>query len=144
MRICAHFLNWLTRTIGFFSWDLKSGYHQEDIWEHHQQYLGFHGYLEIDSKRLYFSFSVAPIGLSSARFCFTKLMRPQVKRWQPRAYLSFIYLNDGHGGQPEKISAAAASIIHCRERFTVSCSSTSWQVSTCPLQITLRLSLRWR
>lgn len=54
-------------------------------------------------------------------------MRPQVKRWLPRAYLSFIYLDDGLGGQPEKVSAATASIIQRRERFTVSCTSTSWQ-----------------
>lgn len=66
-------------------------------------------------------------------------MRPQVKRWRPRAYLSFIYLDDGLGGQPEKVSAAAASIIQRRERFTVSCTTTSWQVSTCSLLITLRV-----
>ena len=64
-----------------------------------------------NSERLYFAFSVSPFGLNSARFCFTKLMRPQVTRWRPRAYLSFIYLDDGLGCQPEKVSAAAASII---------------------------------
>ena len=63
-----------------------------------------------NSKRLYFSFSVSPLGLSSARFCFTKLMRPQVKRWRPRACLSFIYLDDGLGGQSEEVSAAASII----------------------------------
>lgn len=63
-----------------------------------------------NSERLYFAFFVSPLGFSSARFCFTKLMRPQVKRWRPRAYLSFIYLDDGLGGQPEKVSAAASII----------------------------------
>lgn len=120
----------------FFTWDLKSGYHQEDICEHHSEVLRI-SWLFRNSKRLYFSFSVSPFGLSSACFCSTKLMRPQAKRWRSRGYLSFIYLDDSLAGQPNKASAAAASIIRRRVRFTVSCTPTSWQVSTCPRQMTL-------
>ena len=44
----------------------------------------------------YFSFTVLPFGFS-AYFCFTKLMRPLVKRWRSMEHNSFIYLDDGFG-----------------------------------------------
>ena len=44
-------------------------------------------------------------------FCFTKLLRPLVKRWRSMGHLSFVYLDDGLGSQPDRISASAASII---------------------------------
>ena len=61
----------------FFTWDLKSGYHHVDISPDHRKYLGFawpfNGVLR------YFTFAVLPFGLSSACFCFTKLLRPLKK-----------------------------------------------------------------
>ena len=50
-----------------------------DISPDHQKYLGFawpfNGVLR------YLTFAVLPFGLSSLCFCFTKLLRPLVKRW---------------------------------------------------------------
>ena len=89
-----------------------------DICEDHQQYLGFSCVFR-NGKRRYFSFSVLAFGLSSACFCFTKLMRPLVNRWRSMGHLSFIYLDNGFGGQPDKVSAAAASIIQ-RWEFSAS------------------------
>ena len=94
---------------------MKSGYHHVDICEDHQQYLGFSWVFGNGKPRRYFSFSVLPFVLSSACFCFTKLARPLVKRWRSMGHLSFIYLDNGFGSQPEKVSAAAASIIQRRE-----------------------------
>ena len=47
--------------------------------------------------------------MSSACFCFTKLLRPLVRRWRSPSHLSFVYLSDGLGSQPDKISANVCS-----------------------------------
>ena len=62
----------------FFTWDLKSGYHHVDICLDHQKYLGFAW--PFSGVVRYFTFTVLSFGLSSACFCFTKLMCPLVKR----------------------------------------------------------------
>ena len=97
----------------FFTWDLKSGYHHVDICLEHQMYLGF-SWQFIGMLR-YFTFTVLPFGLSSACFCFTKLLRPLVSRWRSMGHNSFIYLDDGLGSQPDKCSAAAAAMIQKKE-----------------------------
>ena len=59
----------------------------------------------------YFTFAVLPFDLSGARFCFTKFLRPLVKRWRSMGHTSFVYLDDGFGSQLDKCSAAAAAVI---------------------------------
>jgi len=98
----------------FFTWDLKSGYHHVDIAPDHHQYLGFSWEYE-NGVRRYFTFSVLPFGLSTACFCFTKLLRPLVKRWRSVGHLSFIYLDDVFCALPDKVSAQAASILQRKE-----------------------------
>ena len=95
------------------TWDLKSGYHHVDICPEHQKYLGFAW--PFSGVVRYFTFAVLPFGLSSACFCFTKLMRPLVRRWRSMGHNSFIYLDDGFGSQPDKCSATAASFIQRKE-----------------------------
>ena len=97
----------------FFTWDLMSGYHHLDICPDHQKYLGFAW--PFSGVVRYFTFAVLPFGLSSACFCFTKLMRPLVRRWRSMGHNSFIYLDDGFGSQPDKCSATAASFIQRKE-----------------------------
>ena len=97
----------------FFTWDLMSGYHHLDIFPDHQKYLGFAW--PFSGVVRYFTFAVLPFGLSSACFCFTKLMRPLVRRWRSMGHNSFIYLDDGFGSQPDKCSATAASFIQRKE-----------------------------
>ena len=53
--------------------DLKSGYHNIDISEEFQTYLGF------SWNQKYYRYTVLPFGLSSAPFIFTKCLRPVVK-----------------------------------------------------------------
>ena len=86
----------------FFTFDLKSGYHHVDICSTHQKYLGFAWYFNNVAR--YFTFGVLPFGLSSAGFCFTKLMRPLAKRWRSMGHVCFIYLDDGFTSQPDKVS----------------------------------------
>ena len=96
-----------------FTWDLKSGYHHVDICLEHQTYLGFSW--QFNGVIRYFTFAVLPFGLSSACFCFTKLLRPLVKRWRFMGHNSFVYLDDGFGSQPDKCSAAAAAVIQKKD-----------------------------
>lgn len=96
-----------------FTWDLRSGYHHVDICVEHQTYLGFSW--RFNGVPRYFTFAVLPFGLSSACFCFTKLLRPLVKRWRSMSHSSFVYLDDWFGSQPDQCSAAAAAVIQKRE-----------------------------
>ena len=89
----------------FFTWDLKSGYHHVDICLDHQFCLAFFWRCQI------FSFTVLSFGLSSAYFCFTKLMHPLVECWHSMGHNSFIYLDDSFGSWQDKCSATTASII---------------------------------
>ena len=79
----------------------------------HQKYLGFawpfNGVLR------YFTFAVLPFGLSSACFCFPKLLRPLVKRWRSMGHNSFVYFDDDFGSQPERTSAVAAGFIQRKD-----------------------------
>ena len=51
-----------------------------------------------------------PSRLSRAHFCFTKLFRPLIRSWWFKGHLSFVFLDDGLGSQPDKISTHEVSI----------------------------------
>ena len=97
----------------FFTWDLESGYHHVDIYSDHQKFLGFAW--PFNGLVRYFTFKVLPFGLSSACFCFTKLLRPLVKRWRAMSHRCFVFLDDGISGLPDRASAAAASLVHQKD-----------------------------
>ena len=91
----------------FFTWDLKSGYHHVDIFPEHQKYLGFAW--PFSGGLRYFTFAVLPFGLSSACFCFTKLLRPVLIAGDLWGITLFVYLDDGVGSHPGRTSAVAAA-----------------------------------
>ena len=66
-------------------------------------------------KLRFFSFKVLPFGLSSACFCFTKLVRPLVKRWRSMSHCCFVFLDDRISGHLERVSASAASLLHLKD-----------------------------
>ena len=68
----------------FFTRDLKSVYHQVDICSEHQAFLGFAW--SIGGVLKYFTFSVLPFGLSSACYCFIKLLCPLMKHWRSKGH----------------------------------------------------------
>ena len=72
----------------FFAWDLRSGYHHVYVFVEHQTYLGFSW--RFNGVPRYFTFAVLPFGLSRACCCFTKLLRPLVKRWRSMSHGSFV------------------------------------------------------
>ena len=51
------------------------------LFKHSFKYWDLHCLWPFCGKLRFFSFKVLPFGLSSACFCFTKLLRPLVKRW---------------------------------------------------------------
>jgi len=60
----------------FFACDIRSGYYYVDICVKHQTHLGFSW--RFNGVPRYLTFAVLPFGLSSACFCFTKLLQPLV------------------------------------------------------------------
>ena len=84
-----------------------------DICVEHQTYLGFSW--RFNGVPRYFTFAVLPFCLSSACFCFAKLLRHLVKGWRSMNHGSFVYLDHGFGSQPDQCSAAVAAVIQKRE-----------------------------
>ena len=76
-----------------------------DIFHPHQQFLGFAW--DFEGAPRYFTFAV----LVLLCFCFTKLLRPLVRRWQLMFHNCFVYLDDGMSDQRDYVSARAASLI---------------------------------
>ena len=74
------------------------GYHHVDIFSGHQKFLGFSW----------------PICFE---LCFTKLLRPLVKRWDSMSHCCFVYLDDGFSGLPESVSVIAASWVQFFQGF---------------------------
>ena len=83
----------------------------------------------------YFCFSVLPFGLSSACYCFTKLLRPLVKRWRSMSHNGFVYLDDGISGSHDYISVRAAGNIQRNDLasagFVTNEEKSNWE----PVQI---------
>ena len=79
----------------FFTFDLKSGYHHVDIHPDSIPYLGF-SWGNAEGRR-FFMFQVLPfaIGLSTACYVFTKLLRPLVQRWRASGLRVILYIDDG-------------------------------------------------
>lgn len=66
MEGIVHALQMVMKRGFMYKFDLKSGYHQVDIHELHQKYLGLSW--KFESKTRYFIFTCLPFGLSSAPY----------------------------------------------------------------------------
>ena len=67
-----------------------------DLFRNHEdckQYLGF-SWVKEGVQRFY-TFRVFPFGLSTARYAFTKLLLPLVKRRRSKGIRSIVYIDDG-------------------------------------------------
>ena len=76
-----------------FKFKLKSGYHDVDIFDEHQTYLGFSW--EINQQTHYFVFTVLPFGLSTAPSVFTKVVRSLIIYWCLHAIRVACFLDGG-------------------------------------------------
>ena len=93
----------------FFTWDLKSGYHQVSIRYEHRCFLGFSW--TINDVLRFFIFNVLPFGLCSACFCFTKIIRSFIRRWRSLSHRCLAYIDDGISGYKTRQLAIEASNI---------------------------------
>ena len=73
----------------FFTWDLKSGYHHVVIYVSHRKFLGFSWIFNGEPMQV-FHFLCLGFWVSSACYCFTKLLRPLAKRWRLMSHASFV------------------------------------------------------
>ena len=80
-----------------YSLDLKSAYHNVDIFEEHRKYLSICWQFN-DSTVWYFHFNVLPFRLSPAPQVFTELMRQLIKYWTAKTIRVVIYIDDGTDG----------------------------------------------
>ena len=71
-----------------FSFDLKIGFHRIEIHEDHQTFLGFAW-----EERNYV-FTVLPFGISTAPYIFTKVLKPQEKKWRQNRISIAVFLED--------------------------------------------------
>ena len=80
-----------SRNYYLFKFDLKSGYHNVEIFPDHRKFLAFSWDFGAGVNR-YFQFCVLPFGLSSAPYIFTKILKPLQKSWrsQPSLWQSFL------------------------------------------------------
>lgn len=76
-----------------FKFDLKKGYHHIDIFEKHQQFLGFSWSENLIKK--YYVFTVLPFGLSTAPSIFTRMLRPLTSYWHNQGIKICLYIDDG-------------------------------------------------
>ena len=65
-----------------FKFDLKSGYHHVDIYCDHLKFLGFRW--DSEGCPQFYVFTILLLGLLTACYVFTKLLRPMIRHWQGR------------------------------------------------------------
>ena len=78
-----------------WSFDLKSAYHQIEMFEPHWRYLGLA--IEAEGRQRFFVFTCLPFGLNDAARALTKLLRFPLQRWREWGARSFLHLDDGIG-----------------------------------------------
>ena len=76
-----------------FSFDLKSGYHHNEIFQPHQTFLGFSWNFQGETRC--YIFTVLPFGLAVAPYIFTKVLRPLVGWWRANGIYIALFLDDG-------------------------------------------------
>ena len=85
--------NYLADVHYMITFDLKSGYHHIDIFEAHQEYLGFSW--KFGNVENFFKFTVLAFGLSTAGHIFTNVVKCLVTKWRSEGKLVVVYLDDG-------------------------------------------------
>ena len=88
-------LQYLKKDAHLISFDLKAGYHHVDIFQQHQEFLGFCIPKENGEDQQYYVFTVLPFGLSTAGAVFTRLMNCVVRKMRLDGLQSIVYLDDG-------------------------------------------------
>ena len=89
-------MSYLEKDFYSIRFDTINAYHFCEVFYPHTEFLGF-SWLDAHGKRVFYKFLVLPFRLNSARYYFTKLIRPLVAKWRGEGKLVLIYLDDGFG-----------------------------------------------
>ena len=121
---------YFARAADTFSFDLKSGYYDVEIFEGHQTYLGFSWKHSNSSQMEFYVFTVLPFGLSSAPHVFTKILKPLEKHWRHQGICVAVSLDDGWGiemdSQVYSIVADAVRTDFSKARFVTNENKSVW------------------
>ena len=90
-----------------FAFDLKSAYHQIEMFKKHWRFLGLG--LEIDGVKKYFVFTCLPFGLNDAARALTKLLSFPLQRWRSWGIKAFLHLDDRIGAMQGRAEAQRAA-----------------------------------
>ena len=90
--------------------DIHSAYHHISVRENQTDMLGFSW--KIEGQDVFFKFLVMPFGLRCVPYCFTKTLKPLVKKWRSESKRVLMYLDDGFGcdGSKQKTVEMASEI----------------------------------
>ena len=86
-----------------------------DIDEQHQKYLGFSWKIKWQTR--YFVFTMLPLGLTSAPFLFTKVMRCLVTFWRAQGIKSSVFVDNGLGSA-DKVQSNIHSLVVKSKKIT--------------------------
>ena len=75
--------------------DINSAYHHISVRKNQTDMLGLSW--KIEGQDVFFKFLVMPFGLRCAPYCFTKTLKPLVKKWRSESKRVHMYLDDGFG-----------------------------------------------
>jgi len=124
-----------------FSFDLKSGYHNVEIFQPHQTFLGFSWNFQGEMR--YYIFTVLPFGLSVATYIFTKVLRPLAGWWRANGIYIVPFLDDGWSisydyNSAKNIASRVRSELH-QAGFITNSDKSIWE----PTKIITWLGLIW-
>ena len=118
-----------------FAFDLKSAYHQIEMFKEHWKFLGLA--LKINGVKKFFVFTCLPFGLNDAARALTKLLRFPLQRWRGWGIKAFVHLDDGIGavaGEKEVQRVAHFGLMtsedKCTWRVTREIEWTGWCINT--------------
>ena len=77
---------------------IHSAYHHIMIKSEMRTYLGFS--VDYDGVDRFFVYNVAPFGLATSGFIFSKVLRVLVAYWRGQGHKVIMFLDDGIGGHP--------------------------------------------
>ena len=121
----GEFAEMLEKDGWMFKFDISSAYHHVEIFQEHQQFLGFQW------RGQHYVFTVLPFGLSTAPYIFTKILRVLVRYWRSRGIRCLLFYDDGAGTHTsDEICRQQAQLVKsslCQAGFAVSEQKSVWQ-----------------
>ena len=100
-------------------------FHHIDIFPNHRSYY--------QGELTYFVINVLPFGLSTAPYCFTKVLKPVVRHWRGSGKKVCMFLKDGLGGAASnELASADAKDVYkdlTQLGFLLSDSKCKWEPS---------------